>query len=72
MDWQALTLSLKLATVTLAMLLPLGLLLGRWLAYTRFKGKSLVEAAVVLPLVLPPHRSGLLPFSIAWRCIATG
>ncbi len=54
MDWQALTLSLKLATVTLAMLLPLGLLLGRWLAYTRFKGKSLVEAAVVLPLVLPP------------------
>lgn len=54
MDWQALTLSLKLATVTLAMLLPLGLLLGRWLAYTRFKGKSLVEAVVVLPLVLPP------------------
>lgn len=54
MDWQALTLSLKLATVTLAMLLPLGLLLGRWLAYTHFTGKSFVEALVVLPLVLPP------------------
>jgi molybdate transport system permease protein len=54
MDWQALTLSLKLASVTLAMLLPLGLLLGRWLAYTHFTGKSFVEALVVLPLVLPP------------------
>jgi len=54
MDWQALTLSIKLATVTLAMLLPLGLLLGRWLAYTHFTGKSFVEALVVLPLVLPP------------------
>lgn len=54
MDWQALTLSLKLAAVTLVVLLPVGLWLGRWLAYQRFKGKSLVEALVVLPLVLPP------------------
>lgn len=54
MDWQALTLSLQLATVTLTLLLPLGLLLGRWLAYTRFAGKSVVEALIVLPLVLPP------------------
>lgn len=54
MDWQALTLSLKLAAVTLLVLLPAGLLLARWLAYTRFKGKSWVEALVVLPLVLPP------------------
>ncbi|MFZ2739223.1 molybdenum ABC transporter permease subunit [Limnohabitans sp. MMS-10A-160] len=54
MDWQALTLSLKLAAVTLVVLLPVGLWLGRWLAYQRFKGKALVEALVVLPLVLPP------------------
>lgn len=54
MDWQALTLSLQLATVTLTLLLPLGLLLGRWLAHTRFAGKSVVEALIVLPLVLPP------------------
>ena len=54
MDWQALTLSLKLATFTLLVLLPGGLLLARWLAYTRFRGKSWVEALVVLPLVLPP------------------
>ena len=54
MDWQALTLSLKLAAVTLLVLLPAGLWLGRWLAYTRVAGKSWIEAVVVLPLVLPP------------------
>ena len=54
MDWQALMLSLELAATTLLVLLPAGLLLGRWLAYTRFSGKAWIEALVVLPLVLPP------------------
>lgn len=54
MDWTALWLSLELAAATLAVLLPLGLLLGRGLARSAFRGKALVEAAVVLPLVLPP------------------
>ena len=54
MDWQALLLSLKLATITLLVLLPLSLMLARWLAYKQFKGKSFIEALVVLPLVLPP------------------
>ena len=54
MDWQALILSLELAAVTLLLLLPAGLWLGRWLAYTGFAGKSWIEALVVLPLVLPP------------------
>lgn len=54
MDWQALVLSLQLAVVTLIVLLPGGLWLGRVLALRRFPGKSLIEALVVLPLVLPP------------------
>ena len=54
MDWQALTLSLELAAVTLVVLLPAGLWLARWMAYTGFAGKGWVEALVVLPLVLPP------------------
>ena len=54
MDWQALSLSLKLAALTLVVLLPAGLWLARWLAYTDFAGKGAIEALVVLPLVLPP------------------
>lgn len=54
MDWQALTLSLQLAFVTLLVLLPFGLLLGRWLAYTQVSYKAWIEGLVVLPLVLPP------------------
>ncbi len=54
MDWQALVLSLELAVVTLAVLLPIGVALGRWLAVSTWRGKAWVEAAVVLPLVLPP------------------
>ena len=54
MDWQALTLSLKLAALTLVVLLPVGLWLARLMAYTDIAGKSWIEALVVLPLVLPP------------------
>ncbi|MCY1296474.1 Molybdenum transport system permease protein ModB [compost metagenome] len=54
MDWQALKLSLELAAVTLIVLLPAGVWLGRWLAYTDFRAKAWIEALVVLPLVLPP------------------
>lgn len=54
MDWQALALSLKLAAVTLLVLLPTGLLLGRWLARTTTPAKAWIESLVVLPLVLPP------------------
>jgi len=38
MDWTALRLSLALAAVTLAVLLPLGVVAGRWLATTRSRG----------------------------------
>jgi molybdate transport system permease protein len=54
MDWAALALSLKLAGWTLLILFPLGIWLGRLLAWRRFRGKALVEALLALPLVLPP------------------
>lgn len=59
MDWQALVLSLQLAAVTLALLLPPGIALGRWLARSRSAAKPWIEAAVMLPLVLPPTVLGL-------------
>ena len=54
MDWQALTLSLKLAGCTVALLLPAGILIARALAWRRFAGRRLTEAVLALPLVLPP------------------
>jgi len=54
MDWTALSLSLQLAFWTVVILLPVSILAGRWLAYGRFRGKGMVEALVMLPLVLPP------------------
>jgi len=54
MDWTALSLSLQLAGWTVLILLPISILMGRFLAYRQFRAKGLVEALVLLPLVLPP------------------
>lgn len=54
MDWQSFTLSLQLAAASVLALLPIGVLLGRWLATRHFTGKILLESALTLPLVLPP------------------
>lgn len=54
MDWGAFRLSLELATWTTALLIPVGLVCGRWLAMRSFRGRGLVEAGIALPLVLPP------------------
>lgn len=54
MDWIALGLSLRLAGWTVLVLLPVAVIVGRALAYRRFRGKGLIEALVMLPLVLPP------------------
>lgn len=58
MDWSAFSLSIQLALGTLLVLLPVGLLAGRWLARTSFKGRTWIEAAILLPLVLPPTVMG--------------
>ncbi len=54
MDWTALALSLRLGALTVLILAPVGIVLARLLAYRRFPGKGLAEAALALPLVLPP------------------
>jgi molybdate transport system permease protein len=54
LDWDATRVSLALATLTCVVLLPFGIWLGRRLAVHEWRGKPLVEAALVLPLLLPP------------------
>ncbi|GAC1701566.1 MAG: molybdate ABC transporter permease subunit [Candidatus Acidiferrum sp.] len=54
MNMDALLLSLRLALCVSAILLAVGTPLAYWLASSRWRGKFLLEAAVALPLVLPP------------------
>lgn len=53
-DWFPLVLSLKVASVATLLALGLGLGLGWLFAHKRFVGRSLLEAVLVLPMVLPP------------------
>ncbi len=54
MDWEALWLSIRLGILTVLILVPVAVAIGRWLAVTRTRGRGLIEAALALPLVLPP------------------
>ena len=76
MDQQAILLTLRLATLTTLILLGIAIPLGYWLAYSRARWKALVEAAVALPLVLPPTVLGfyllvwMAPRTAAGRAVA--
>lgn len=52
--WQAIALTLKLATMTSGLLLLLATPLGWWLSQTKSPWRAPVGALVMLPLVLPP------------------
>src|SRR5260370_40859535 len=51
---EALWLSMKLAACVAAILLLIGMPVAYWLAYSKWRGKFLLESLVALPLVLPP------------------
>jgi molybdate transport system permease protein len=59
-DWGALWLSTEIAVAAVAISLPFGIAIGWVLARKSFPGKSVVETAVNLPLVMPPVVTGLL------------
>ena len=59
-EWQALGLSLRVATVAVAADLPFAFLAALVLARARFPGKALMDGLIYLPLVLPPVALGYL------------
>ena len=59
-EWTAILLSIRVATVATLVATPLGIALAYLLARRDFWGKSLLDAAVHLPLVLPPVVTGYL------------
>ena len=59
-DWTAVALSLRIAVVSTVVALPFGIAIAYVLARKQFWGKTLVDAVVHQPLVLPPVVTGYL------------
>jgi molybdate transport system permease protein len=64
--WEPFWLTLKLAVVTTLLLYLIGIPIAYYLAYSKVRFKSILEAVIAMPLVLPPSVLGfyfLLAFS---------
>jgi molybdate transport system permease protein len=59
-EWTAVALSLRVATVATMVSLPFGIAIAWLLARKDFYGKTLLNAVIYLPLVLPPVVTGYL------------
>ncbi|MCI1677926.1 MAG: ABC transporter permease subunit [Ewingella americana] len=63
-DGQAVAVSLGLSMVSIPLIIALGLPLALWLARTQNPWRSLVEVAVLVPLLTPPLAMGILLISV--------
>jgi molybdate transport system permease protein len=72
MNWQALALTARLAALTSAILLVLGIPIALWFAFSRARWKAFLEAVVALPLVLPPTVLGFYLLLIFGSSTAVG
>ena len=72
LDWHPLLLSLKVAGVATLLALVLGLALGWVFGRHRFIGSRVLEAACMLPLVLPPTVIGYAVLVLMGRHSALG
>jgi molybdate transport system permease protein len=54
MNWEAISLTARLASIVAGALLIVGLPIAYWITFSRWRWKFLVEALVSMPLMLPP------------------
>jgi molybdate transport system permease protein len=66
-EWQILGLTLRTAALATLLIVPPGLAVAWLLARYRWRGKSLVETLVALPLVMPPVATGLILLQLLGR-----
>jgi molybdate transport system permease protein len=66
-EWQVVALTVRTSALAILLILPPGLLIAWFLARRSWPGKSLVETAVALPLVMPPVATGLILLKILGR-----
>jgi len=67
LEYEALSLSLKVATWSVVVSLPFGIGMAWLLARTRFPGRVLLDGIVHLPLVVPPVAIGYLLLVVLGR-----
>ena len=60
LEWEVVSLSLKVSLWATALSLPFGILVALMLARGQFPGKQLLNGIVHLPLILPPVVTGYL------------
>ncbi|HUP59619.1 MAG TPA: molybdate ABC transporter permease subunit [Thermoanaerobaculia bacterium] len=66
-EWQILGLTLRTAALSTLLIVPPALAIAWLLARYRWRGKSLVETLVALPLVMPPVATGLILLKLLGR-----
>ena len=66
-ELQILSLTLRTAALSTLVIVPPGLAVAWLLARRRWRGKSLVETLVALPLVMPPVATGLILLQLLGR-----
>lgn len=71
-EWEILGLTLRTAALATLLIVPPGLAVAWVLARHRWRGKSLVETLVALPLVMPPVATGLILLELLGKRGAIG
>lgn len=66
-DWQIVFFTAWVSALSTAVIIAPGLLIAWMLAQGRWRGKTLVETLVALPLVMPPVATGLLLLMLLGR-----
>ena len=66
-EWQIAALTLRTAALATLLIVPPGLAVSWVLARYRWRGKSLIETLVALPLVMPPVATGLILLDLLGR-----
>jgi len=66
-EWQIVGLTLRTAALATILIVPPALAIAWLLARRRWRGKSLVETLVALPLVMPPVATGLILLELLGR-----
>jgi molybdate transport system permease protein len=70
--WPPIRLSLQVSLLASVLVLLIGAAVARWMSRRKFRGKSLVDTVLMLPLVLPPTVVGFLLLVVFGRRSGVG